>query len=185
MDWFDFVATEFNRSTYQGHVTPESWQKECQGNDDDDYTPYVACDYFIPSRFALSYDTNLDVAFIALDQERLGLFTDNCTHTDLGDDILQFKKGNPKFNTATADTLVHPNLADFLDSDLTKVAADHQQHSWQAKKIVNIAFSRFYTKQGVFCSKFGFRNSVQNGTNPIFSCLKELCLHNKLLLTTA
>ena len=57
------------------------------------FSPYVALSDVMPSRFVLAYDdiseTHLEVAFLALDAERLGqIVNDGSSSRDLGDNQL-------------------------------------------------------------------------------------------------
>lgn len=114
--WIDFVAVHFTRTTFAGHCTPNSWNETLTDDEHNSkYVPFVGLDDILPTRFVLSFDTNLDVAFIAQDQERLGVALSDGSFTDLGDDILQYKKGKPHFEQ---DSLIHPNMVTFLDMQI-------------------------------------------------------------------
>jgi hypothetical protein len=112
--WSDFVAVDFGRHTFIGHFKEEAWNKE-EDEEDSSYNPFVSCDTIVPSRFVLAFEPNLDAAFIAQDQEKVGPFLTDNRSTDLGDDVLQYKKGKPTFEK---ESLIHPNLASFLKMDL-------------------------------------------------------------------
>ena len=113
VDWCCFTATNFHRCQFQGHITPTEWAtgpntKLLQKRTN----PFVCLDDFLPSRFALAYKDNLDIAFLALDPERIG-DTLMCSgeRTDLGDDVLMYK---------TNCTAMHDNVEHFLTSHLDK-----------------------------------------------------------------
>lgn len=114
--WTDFVAVEFQRTCFQGHCTRASWNEQLTEEEHSlKYNPFVACDDILPTRFVLAFESNLDVAFIAQDQERLGVAVSDGTFTDFGDDITLYKKGKPVFEN---NSLVHPNMTRFLDMQL-------------------------------------------------------------------
>jgi len=91
VDWSNFIATNFYRTTFEGHLTPHAWENgpltRLRGN----INPFICCEEFIASRFVLAYKPNLDVAFIALDPQRVGNgIIDNGMLSDLGDNVLEY-----------------------------------------------------------------------------------------------
>ena len=109
VDWCEFTATNFYRCDFQGHISKTEWAR---GPNTDllpkklKCNPFISLDDFLPSRFALAYKTNLDVAFLALDPERIGdKLMDSGERTDLGDEVLMYK---------TKGTATHPNLEHYL-----------------------------------------------------------------------
>ena len=50
--------------------------------------PFVKLADVMPSRFVLAYDDNLEVAFLALDAERLGSIVNDGACKDVGDNTL-------------------------------------------------------------------------------------------------
>jgi hypothetical protein len=134
--WSPFVAKKFTRQTYQGHFTKASWNEEefpplkegeepyTQENgfkyaNKYSYNPFIKCDDIKPSRFVVAYETNLDAAFIALDQENMGDNFNN-EYTDLGDDVLYYKRNISDFldPTTAEDHVIHPNLTKYLGEDI-------------------------------------------------------------------
>ena len=125
MDWVNFTARAFHRTTFEGHVSEEEWNRE-PNEDTSGFSPFVAVDEILPSRFVLAYRDNLDIGFLSLDPERVGDTVYDGQQTDMGDDILQYKGGNPVYtNTTIPDKstnesgfLIHPNVKAFLKADM-------------------------------------------------------------------
>jgi hypothetical protein len=117
--WEKFIADSFSRTTFKGDFTEKDWNEtpELKSNAHN----WVCLDDIIPSKFILAHDTDLKVAFIALDPERIGEQLTHDTLTDMGDDILLYKNGNPHACVDTNDFIIHPNTRQFLTTDFTTV----------------------------------------------------------------
>jgi hypothetical protein len=120
------VAEDMGRTTY--------WKKNKTLNETQHYVwnskpnyqtavnPYVKIEYCLPSRFVLAHTDTLDVAFLALDPERMGDMMSDGTVTDLGDDKFHYKKGKPivyvDFQDGSHDvienSIIHPHLKVFM-----------------------------------------------------------------------
>ena len=114
VDWCNFVATDFYRTTFKGHITQEEWSSGPRSKPDSTIiNPFMPCDDFIASRFVLAYKSNLDVAFIALEPERVGRgIIDDGTLTDLGDNVLEYLGGSTE--DRNDGHYMHNNLHTFL-----------------------------------------------------------------------
>ena len=106
VEWCQFTATKFSRCHFKGHMTQEEWDTGPRTRVKTN--PFISCDEFLPSRFALAYKENLDVCFLALDPERVGedIICSGET-TDLGDETTDYLKD-------MSGTELHPALAHFL-----------------------------------------------------------------------
>ena len=138
-----YQATRAFRTTFEGKLTKKEWtsgprtpRTHYQTN------PFVPCDDFIPSRFVMAhsdcakfndskYDRAMDIAFIAMDPERVGECNDDGGITDLGDNVLQYQGGDisigetprpyaEREEVVDDGTLkrrrIHPNLEKFLST---------------------------------------------------------------------
>jgi len=121
VDWAIFTATTFHRTTFEGHITTREWETGPRTRKNSLINPFVPCDHLMPSRFVLAYETNLDVAFISLDPERLGdIIINDAKVTDFGDNILQYLGGDPEEDREDGHYRNIPsNLRKFMTSDLT------------------------------------------------------------------
>ena len=125
MKWVEFQATKFTRTCFKGNITREHWSADKQSNRKD-INSFCALDELLPSRFILAHTTNLDVAFLSIDPERIGESTDDGRLTDMGDDLLYYKGGRPIFTDEDDDEvdslqdaiIIHPNVENFLLSEL-------------------------------------------------------------------
>ena len=123
VDWVNFSATKFHRTTFEGHMTKREWDTGPRTRHNGLINPFVPCDHFIPSRFVLAYETNLDIAFISMDPERVGddIINDEKV-TDFGDNILQFMSGDPDEDRQDGVYRNIPSsLHKFMTSDLPHV----------------------------------------------------------------
>jgi hypothetical protein len=121
VDWAAFKATTFHRTTFEGNMTKREWETGPRTRSRSLVNPFVPCDHFMPSRFVLAYETNLNIAFISLDAERIGddIISD-AKVTDFGDNILQYMGGDP--DEDRQDGLyrnIPSNLRKFMTSDLS------------------------------------------------------------------
>ena len=115
VDWTYFTAKEFHRTTFKGHLTQAEWESGPRTRTSTHVNPFVRCDHFIPSRFVLAYETNLDIAFIAIDPERVGdTIIDDDLSTDLGDNVLQNLGGD----TGDQDNVLPSSLRKFLTTTI-------------------------------------------------------------------
>jgi hypothetical protein len=113
VDWVKFTATKFDRTTFKGKMTRAEWESGPRTRPGSHVNPFVPCDHFIPSRFLLAYETNLDVAFIGIDPERIGeTIIDDAMSTDLGDNVLKYLGGD-----TGEENNIPANLHKFLTTD--------------------------------------------------------------------
>jgi hypothetical protein len=119
VDWAMFTAKTFHRTTFEGYISSTEWETGPRTRPTGNINPFVPCDHFIPSRFLLAYETTLDIAFIALDPERVGeTIIDDGMITDLGDNILTYLDGHPDEDDGEERTQTLPsNLLKFLTTD--------------------------------------------------------------------
>jgi hypothetical protein len=111
--WVDFIAKDFSRSCFTGDITRQNWEQKPA----DYYTynaPFAPLDAVLPSRFLLSFTDDLEIAFLALDQERLGAIAYDKCYTDLGDDTLHFANGKPCTFDGTPEGIVPEKLRKYL-----------------------------------------------------------------------
>ena len=83
-----FRAKAFHRTSFEGDITQAEWSSGPRQRRL--ISPFVTLDDILPSRFALAFDSILDVAFVALDPERIGDAVDDGMVTDLGDNVLTY-----------------------------------------------------------------------------------------------
>lgn len=72
VDWCSFLKSSsntFKYGCYMGRVSHEEWNTGPKYNAS--FCPFIPLRDICPSRFVLAYRPNLDIAFIALDGERL------------------------------------------------------------------------------------------------------------------
>ena len=89
VDWCQFRAKSFHRTSFEGDITQAEWTNGPRQRRL--ISPFITLDDIVPSRFALAYDSILDVAFVALDPERIGDAVDDGMITDLGDNVLTYR----------------------------------------------------------------------------------------------
>jgi hypothetical protein len=119
--WVDFIARAFTRTAFMGDISQESWESS-PGTYYSYHPPFIKIDYIKPSRFLLAFHQDREVAFLALDQERLGDIANDGDTTDFGDDILHYKKGKPfeydqKTDTYVDAGIVHTNVVNFMTTN--------------------------------------------------------------------
>ena len=138
VNWVEFEATRFSRTTFEGNVTSKEWWAGPQSRVYNGLNPYVPLSDLIPSRFAMAYKdlsaivprrphnvSTVDVAFIAMDPERVGDINDDGVVTDLGDNELRYNGGKPFLE---ADEIVDGTITRkiplkmrlFMKADLSK-----------------------------------------------------------------
>jgi hypothetical protein len=100
-----FKAKTFTRTCFEGSFSRNEWLTgPC---DREGINPFCSFEDIIPSRFALGYDaTDMDMFFLALDHERVGVNIIETTEiTDFGDNVLSYltKDGPVKDNSDDDD----------------------------------------------------------------------------------
>jgi len=84
----------------------------------------VTLDDIVPSRFALAFDHILDVAFVALDPERIGEAVDDGMMTDLGDNVLTYKTNFTVNDRVNATEEEEEDVSVGEESDNSSVESD-------------------------------------------------------------
>ena len=84
----------------------------------------VTLDDFVPSRFAIAFDHILDVAFVALDPERIGEAVDDGMMTDLGDNVLTYKTNFTVNDRVNATEEEEEDVSVGEESDNSSVESD-------------------------------------------------------------
>jgi hypothetical protein len=112
--WCPLSLYSASRTLFEGYITPVDWETAEVERDSSKLNPFISCDIILPSRFALAFKKDLDVGFIALDQERIGETVCDGMYTDMGDDLLLHKNGKPAYLDDEKKPLLHPNIMRFL-----------------------------------------------------------------------
>ena len=94
-----------------GHLTQDEWINGPTGCNK--ACTFIPVDDFIPSRFVLAYDDNLDVCFVGLDAERIGETANDGTFCDFGDNATRYKVDCSRIDYNEADV----NESDLEDDD--------------------------------------------------------------------
>jgi hypothetical protein len=90
VDWCVFTARMFEGTCFEGHMSRREWTTGPSFKER--ISPFVTMDDFVPSRFVMAYETGLDVAFLALDPERVSECSDDGRFVDVGDNALANNK---------------------------------------------------------------------------------------------
>jgi hypothetical protein len=120
-EWTNFIAS--GPSEYAGipgDIRRDEWNRNPEHPSTFKWNPFMSLDAILPSRYVLAFSDTLEGSFLPLDAHKIGCGPSRATilqTTDLGDDILHYKKGNPT-NGMEAKCLLHPNLVSFLKEAL-------------------------------------------------------------------
>ena len=102
VQWIHFILVKDSVSCSIGQVPMKSWH-EVLPHPTMNIHPFISFNDLQPSRYALSYVPNenrrsywMEVAFMALDSEKLGEHVDDDYHLDFGDNMFPHFKGNRK-----------------------------------------------------------------------------------------
>jgi len=102
VQWIHFNVLKDSINCSIGQIAMQSWH-ELIPHQILKNKPFISFLDLLPSRFALSYIPNhnrrsswMEVAFIALDSEKLGEHVDDAYYLDFGDNIFPHFKGNRK-----------------------------------------------------------------------------------------
>ena len=100
--WIHFNIVKDSNNCTIGQIPMQSWH-EWMPHPTLKNQPFISFNDLQPSRFALSYVPNLnrraywmEVAFLALDSEKLGEHVEDAFHYDFGDNMFPHFKGNRK-----------------------------------------------------------------------------------------
>jgi len=102
VQWIHFNAVKDSINCVIGQVPMQSWH-ELMPHPTLKNQPFISFNDLQPSRFALSFVPNdnrqafwMEVAFLALDSEKLGEHVEDAYHLDFGDNMFPHFKGNRK-----------------------------------------------------------------------------------------
>jgi hypothetical protein len=102
VNWIHFNVIKDSMNCVIGEIPMQSWHELIPHPTLKSKT-FISLNDLQPSRFALSYVTNpnrraywMEVAFMALDSEKLGEHVDDAYHLDFADNIFPHYKGNKK-----------------------------------------------------------------------------------------
>jgi len=102
VQWIHFNVVKDSINCVIGRVHMQSWY-ELMPHPTLKNQPFISFNDLQPSRFALSYVPNdnrqaywMEVAFLALDSEKLGEHVEDAYHLDFGDNMFPHFKGNRK-----------------------------------------------------------------------------------------
>jgi hypothetical protein len=140
--WSMFTATKFHRTCFMGHIFEQEWETgpRCRP----EICSFVTLDDITPSRFVVAYDNMLDVAFVALDPERIGETTDDGMITDFGDNKTRYKTKSDVYDDASDDDSDDSNDSTVTgDSDDDNDNDDDACNSDSGTDIMSDAMLRF------------------------------------------
>ena len=140
MQWLHFEVVKDAINCCIGRI-PQPWWNRIDSHPALKNKTFVAFSDLQPSRYALSYLPNhnrnsywMDVAFLALDSEKLGEHVDDAYHLDFGDNMFPHFKGNRKTKSVfeeqdgsddedaeeegKPDVKLHSNLKQFIPQSI-------------------------------------------------------------------
>ncbi len=102
VQWIHFNVVKSSINCVIGHIPMQSWH-ELLPHPILKKQPFISFNDLQPSRFAFSYGPNdnrqaywMEVAFLALESEKLGEHVEDAYHLDFGDKMFHHFKGNRK-----------------------------------------------------------------------------------------
>lgn len=129
MDWCHFerstatdINTSFHYGCYMGRLSYDEWTTGPTYNPS--FCPYIPLQVLQPSRFVLAHrphleGPNIEVAFIALDGERI-VGSNRRSTLDVGDNSTNYKCSAESNEQKDPSCSISPNMYRFLNLKLTK-----------------------------------------------------------------